>query len=166
MKTPNFNFLLLNLILSFLPIYLSTFPKLRSLSSNQSKIIIDYIGEGNPKVINDDFGDKPDIIYFNGSNFTIDSIKSLQLGNGTNEFILIWNHKLTDCSKMFKDSDNISKIDFSDFDTSEVTDMSEILNGCKNLVSLNLSNFGISKVINISRMFKGCSKISSLNLNV
>ena len=166
MKTSNLKFLLtINFILSFLPTYLSSSHNLRSLYSEKSKIIIDYIGEGNPKIINENFEDKPDIIYFNGSNYTIDNIKSLQLENGTKQFILVWNHNLTNCSKMFKDSANISKIEFSDFETSEVSDMSELFDGCNNLVSLNLSNFETSKVTNVSKMFKGCSKILSLNLN-
>ena len=58
---------------------------------------------------------------------------------------------------MFDYCSNLTSIDLSNFDTSNVTNMSCMFNNCSNLTSLDLSNFDTSKVTNMSRMFYCCS---------
>ena len=65
---------------------------------------------------------------------------------------------------MFSELSNITKIDFSEFDTSYVINMSRMFSGCIRLTSLDLSNFITSKVIVMNGMFQE-SGLISLNLS-
>ena len=97
----------------------------------------------------------------------------------------------TSCHAMFRDCSNLTQVDLSDFDTSNVTDMCfmfhncERLKGielnnfntsnvtdmcsmfeyCKALAQLDLSNFNTSRVVNMCNMFSGCSNLTMLNLS-
>ena len=54
---------------------------------------------------------------------------------------------------MFAACDNLTKIDVSSFDTSNVTNMEYMFCSCTNLTSLDLSGFDTSKVTSIDYMF-------------
>ena len=60
---------------------------------------------------------------------------------------------------------NVTSIDLSALDTSEVTDMSIMFARCSILTSLDLSKFDTSKVTNMSAMFSKCSSLTSLDLS-
>ena len=66
---------------------------------------------------------------------------------------------------MFYNCKNITEIDLSNFNTSQVSDMKYMFSGCSELISLNLSNFNTLQVNNMSYMFNGCSKITLLDLS-
>lgn len=72
---------------------------------------------------------------------------------------------MTDTSHMFSECSNLSSLDLSSFDTSNVIDMASMFWKCSNLNSLNLSSFDTSNVTNMCRMFYGCSNLSSLDLS-
>ena len=57
---------------------------------------------------------------------------------------------LTTCSAMFRRCENVSKIDTTNFNTSNVTDMRNMFHTCSQLTQLDVSNFDTSKVENIS----------------
>ena len=59
----------------------------------------------------------------------------------------------------------ITKVDLSNYDTSEITDMSSMFCCCSSLESLDLSGFDTSRVVNMSSMFSGCSSLESLDLS-
>ena len=65
----------------------------------------------------------------------------------------------------FKGFYNMTSIDLSVMDTSEVTDMSWMFRNCYNLTSLDLRNFDTSKVTNMSNIFGGCSSLTSLDVS-
>lgn len=71
----------------------------------------------------------------------------------------------TDSSNMFHYLPDLSSLDLSSFDTSQVTDMRYMFSELSNLADLNLSNFNTSKVTNMESMFDGMSKITNLNLS-
>ena len=50
---------------------------------------------------------------------------------------------------MFKDLENILKIDLSNFDASQITSMHEMFKGCSSLTSVILSNSNTYNLINI-----------------
>jgi len=60
---------------------------------------------------------------------------------------------------------NVSSLDLSHFDTSNVTNMSHMFAGAPSLTSLDLSSFDTSKVTNMSYMFTEMPKLSSLNVS-
>ena len=64
---------------------------------------------------------------------------------------------------MFNGCSNITEIDFSNFDSSEVTLMNSIFKDWSSLTSLYLSNFDISNVGCIEYIFYGCSKLEYIN---
>ena len=68
-------------------------------------------------------------------------------------------------SYLFGDLKNLTSLDLSGFDTSNVTDMSYMFHQCDNLTSLNLGSFDTSKVTNMSSMFQSCHKLKSLDLS-
>ena len=66
---------------------------------------------------------------------------------------------------MFRECSDITEIDLSNFDTSNVENMQLMFYGCSSLTSLNLSNFNTSRVTWMDAMFYGCSSLTSLNLS-
>ena len=66
---------------------------------------------------------------------------------------------------MFDGCSNLTSLDLSSFDTSQVTTMSSMFSGCSNLTSLDLSNFNTSQVTTMPYMFSECSRLTSLNLS-
>ena len=68
-------------------------------------------------------------------------------------------------NRMFRDLSNLTSLDVSSFDTSQVTNMEAMFAGMSNLTSLNLSNFDTSKVTRMNSMFEGVSRLTVLNLS-
>jgi surface protein len=71
----------------------------------------------------------------------------------------------TNLRYMFQMCSNLTSLDLSNFDTSNVISMSAMFNGCRNLTSLDLSSFDTSNVDSMSSMFSGCSSLTSLDLS-
>ena len=78
---------------------------------------------------------------------------------------LFWNTIIKNCEYMFYECSNITDINLSNFDTSQVSKMDNMFYGCSSLSSLNLSNFDTSQVTMMDSMFVGCSSLSSLDLS-
>jgi len=86
--------------------------------------------------------------------------------NQTDNYVeLIWDDNISICINMFCNCTNITEINLSDFNTSQVKSMNSMFAGCSSLTSLNLSNFDTSCVISMSSMFSGCSSLTSLDLS-
>ncbi len=66
---------------------------------------------------------------------------------------------------MFFYCTELSSIDMSGFDTSNVTNMVSMFSSCEKLSSLNLSGFDTSKVEDMSNMFKSCRMLSSIDMS-
>ena len=82
-----------------------------------------------------------------------------------NNVELTWDDNINHCGFMFWNCSQITEIDLSDFDTSQVTAMNGMFAYCSSLTSLDLSNYETSKVIYMNWMFYGCSSLTSLNLS-
>ncbi|MGN0439017.1 MAG: BspA family leucine-rich repeat surface protein [Lachnospiraceae bacterium] len=68
--------------------------------------------------------------------------------------------------RMFLSCSNLTEIDFSDFDTSQVTSMDAMFYGCKSITSLDLKNFDTSNVTDMSAMFCDCYALEILDLRL
>ena len=66
---------------------------------------------------------------------------------------------------MFEGCDSLKSLDMSCLDTSNVTDMDSMFSGCSSLKSLNLSSLDISSVEKMYNMFEDCSSLTSLDLS-
>ena len=131
-----------------------------------SNITLKIQGPGFSNILSRDFNeyDYPDIIYINGNqNFTITNRYYFNEENNTVN--LIWNKSIDNCEYMFRQCSNITEIDLSNFDASNVQTMYLMFDGCSKLSSLDLSNFNTSSAKIMHRMFGGCSQLSSLNLS-
>ena len=71
---------------------------------------------------------------------------------------------VTNMRSMFASMYNLTTLGLSNFDTSKVTDMNSMFSDMSKLTSLNLPNFDTSNVTNMGYMFSGMSKLTSLNL--
>ena len=72
---------------------------------------------------------------------------------------------VTDMSNMFWNCNNLTTLDVSNFNTSNVTAMNNMFNGCCKLTTLDLSNFDTSNVTAMNSMFNGCSNLTTLDLS-
>ena len=72
---------------------------------------------------------------------------------------------MTSMSKMFYNSKSLTNIDVSGFDTSKVVNMAKMFDGCTNLENLDLSNFDTSNVTDVNYMFNNCNKIKRISLS-
>lgn len=72
---------------------------------------------------------------------------------------------MTTSAGMFYNCGNMTQIDLSNFDTSQITNMGGMFQGCSSLTALDLSNFDTSSVTNMNAMFEGCSNLKELDLS-
>ena len=70
-----------------------------------------------------------------------------------------------DSSNMFNYMLNLTSLDLSNFDTSNVTNMNGMFFAMFSLTSLNLSNFNTSNVTNMASMFNSVSSLTGLDLS-
>ena len=72
---------------------------------------------------------------------------------------------VTSMGSMFYGCNNLTSLDVSNFNTSKVANMSVMFSECRNLTSLDVSNFNTNNVNNMSYMFYGCNNLTSLNVS-
>ena len=72
---------------------------------------------------------------------------------------------VTDMSYMFDVTPKLATLDLSNFDTSQVTTMSHMFDCVSSLTTLNLSNFDTSNVTDMRGMFYGMANLTTLNLS-
>jgi len=83
-------------------------------------------------------------------------LKSLVISNGV---------KLhEDVSYLFSGLHDLTSLDLSNLDTSNVKNMTGMFDNCHSLTTLNISNFNTSKVKNMDSMFGVCKKLTTLDL--
>ncbi len=81
------------------------------------------------------------------------------------EVIIMKNCTIKGSAKyLFADLESLKRIEFDNFDTSNITDMGGMFSRCRNLVELDLSKFNTSKVIGMHGMFSRCNSLVNLNL--
>ena len=106
----------------------------------------------------------PNEILINGNK--AHNITNRYYFNQTDNFIeLLWDNNITGCSCMFSGCSNITEINLSNFNSSQVTTMYKMFYGCSSLTSLDLSNLDTSQVTTMGGMFLDCSNLTSLNLS-
>lgn len=89
-----------------------------------------------------------------------DSLRELYLGTDSGKIMLPENS-----SYMFSSYNNVTTIDFSNVDTSQVTDMSYMFYGLSSIATIDFSNFNTSQVTNMNSMFYYSYGFTSLDLS-
>ena len=73
---------------------------------------------------------------------------------------------VTSTKGMFEGCENLTSIDFKNFDTGNVTDMGNMFKGCGSLTELRFgSGFNTANVTSMSEMFMDCSALTTLDLS-
>lgn len=70
--------------------------------------------------------------------------------------------KITNTSNMFTKCYNLTALDLSSFNASNVNRMSNMFQGCSGLTTLDLSNLDTSNAIYMSGMFYGCYNLTTI----
>ena len=132
------------------------------VNSNRVKLKVNKIGS--IQLLNTTYVQKPEefrirdeIKAENGNTIIIDNIDD--------EIELIWNNKLTMCDSMFRGMREITEIDLSQFDSSDVINMKQMFRNCVSLQSINLDNFNTGNVESMEYMFYNCRSLTSLNVS-
>ena len=163
----------------------------RNLQSTYSEITLIISGKGTNQILNNNFKPIPYSLEVNSVTTEFNYIINNLSYQNNNKIVMKWNTIIKSCENMFYGLSNITQIDLSNFDFSEVTTMNgmfsglskvtkikfnqksktvkntnleKIFNGCDLLESIDLSIFDTSLVTNMAYMFHGCYKMKSLNL--
>ena len=164
----NYNLIIFfNFIILFLCISLSQeISHLRKLNVMQEIVLT--VNSGEIQILNNEFTSYPDKIYINDVEFNNtegEQTKKFTLGEGSNTIKLCYSTAPQCLKNMFKDLKGITKIDLSNFDTSNAYDMSHMFDNCEDLKEINFTNFKTSSVTTMEFMFNNCKKIISLDLS-
>ena len=73
--------------------------------------------------------------------------------------------KVEDAGHMFSYCSSLEEINFNNFVTSKVSNMEYMFYGCSNLKSLDLSSFNTSNVENVMAIFDGCTSLEYLDIS-
>ena len=86
--------------------------------------------------------------------------------NEGNTVKLIYADSITSCRCLFYNCENITEIDLTSFDTSNVNEMQSMFHNCFSLTSIIFSdNFKTSNVESMAYMFCGCFNLKELDLS-
>ncbi len=158
----------INLIISNLSIknYLSSFIYKNSYISLKIKGTGNLYIFGNNKngiTCSYDMPPLPDEIYIN-------EIKQENINNNyyfnesENTVKLIWENNINKTTCMFLTCPNITEVDLSNFDSSQVTNIHAMFFGCSSLISVNLPNFYVLNDKLNTRMFYKCPSLEYINI--
>ena len=115
----------------------------------------DFSGKCNEIIINDN----PGVLEENN---TISNLES----DEETTIVMKWNYTLEKCDFMFMKLINLTEIDLSNFDASELVSMNRMFFSCTNLKNVIIGkNFDSSKVTNMDNMFRECKSLISLDLS-
>ena len=100
-----------------------------------------------------------DDITLNGE-YLFYGFKKLETVSGKGKFTLT-----ESAHAMFCDCEALTKLNVSEWETSNVTDMREMFSDCKALTELNVSKWKTSNVTRMSTMFLGCKQLKTLDFS-
>ncbi len=81
----------------------------------------------------------------------------------TLDLSLIDTSNVTTNDHMFSGCSGLTTLDVSTLKTDNVTDTNNMFSGCSGLTTLDLSNFDISSVINTAKMFNSCTSLECIS---
>ena len=98
---------------------------------------------------------------------TVDLKTGIKFGNSTFSampFTLICDSEVNNFGYMFLSCTNLTTLDLSNFDTSNVYNMMKMFYNCVNLATLDLSSFNTSKIAIMSDMFANCNSLTTVKV--
>ena len=168
-KTINHLLLILIIVSVFL------FKNLSKVNCNLRKInaieeiILTIKGKGEKSILNKNYNYPPDEIEIDGNRFAFEGVgNNRYVFNLTNSINIVKVYYYTSPESfinMFNGLSSITKIDFSNFDSSNVNDMTNMFYNCRDLEEVNVKGLKTSKVTSMESMFSLCVKIKSIDLS-
>ena len=70
-----------------------------------------------------------------------------------------------DINALFNGCSNLTTLDVSNLDTSNVTNMKNLFKGCSKLTNLDISQWNVSSVTNMNYLFQNCYALTSLDIS-
>ena len=158
---------------SVLLIYFIIMIKIKVITSLKNKklnklneIKIKIIGSGEQSILSPNFLSQPSEILVNGNPTNIDfQNKISNLDSDINIITMKWDNNIYNCISMFDSLTNLTEVDLSNFDCSEIMFMNYMFNNCINLESVNFSNIKTPYLIDIGYLFYGCKSLLSVDLS-
>ena len=144
---------------------LIAYNKYNLLYFHQSYITLKIRGPGWNNFLGNDFkrNNYPNEIIINNKSYNLE--KKYNFEEEDNYVKLIWKDNINSSAFMFSGCKNITEIDLSHFNTSNIITMRAMFFNCSSLYKLNLSNIDISQVTNMGYMFQDCSSLVSLDFS-
>ena len=99
------------------------------------------------------------------SNNWLDINKVISMNKLDSETTVVCDGNVTDTTEMFHNCNELTSIDLSNFDTSNVVYMSGMFYYCFRITALDLSNFDTSNVTEMPVMFSNCYELTTLDLS-
>ena len=106
----------------------------------------------------------PDEVYINDIK-QINISDKYFLNESMSVVMLVWDNVISNCNCLFKECSNITDINFSHFDFSQVLYANQIFDQLHLLTSINLYDYGIIKLFDSGSMFRNCTSLTSINLS-
>ena len=98
--------------------------------------------------------------WFSNNWLDINKVISMnKLDSGTT---VVCDGSVTDTTEMFHNCNELTSIDLSNFDVSNVVYMSGMFYYCFRITALDLSNFDTSNTVFMAWMFAGCEKLTTI----
>ena len=139
-----------------------------SLINNESKIEITFTNRGQNYFLSNNYsGQKPSSVSKTQKDSCNYTSSYCNINNDNKKITLEFdeNEPIFSCENMFKGLVNISKIDLSNFNSSQVTNMASMFEGCSNLKTITFGNMNTSNVKDMSGMFNNIFELTSLDLS-
>ena len=73
-------------------------------------------------------------------------------------------HGAGDMGEMFRDCTQITTVDLTNFDTSQVSRMNGLFRGCTNLQTMDMSGIDMTSMNMVNTWFYGCSSLTDVNM--
>ena len=134
-----------------------------SFSFSKNEIMLIIKENGLQTLFNETYP-KPKEIKINNVNQTQIENK-YELTEPENRILITWASPLPTCERLFYNLENITYIDLSNFDGSELNTMHEMFSGCTNLKSINLNILETPIVKNMENLFYNCTSLESVDLS-
>ena len=101
----------------------------------------------------------------NATSYGFACCKNLTEASGENLVTSKTFEKVTAMENMFYFCKQLTRIDVSGFNTSNVVNMTKMFSNCSSLTNLDVSSFNTSNVVNMANMFSNCSSLTNLDVS-
>ena len=109
---------------------------------------------------------RPSEIIVNGVTQNSPDLFCANMTNNINTVLISFNSPLINCSKMFRELINITKIAFLKFDSNnQKIKMTSMFNGCKSLTSIDFNSINTLYIESMDSMFYNCISLMELDLS-